>query len=157
MAKTLAKDLFGAAELGSQQKPQSFGGYAKGCLAGGTVLPETGPTWQAMRLSRNRNWGQPITVDYLKDLSRKVAKHTRWSGIYVGDISQPRGGPMLSGHASHQIGLDADIWLLPKTDKTLTENKFPPFQCVARPAPLPMISGPKITKRCYNWPRLINV
>ena len=123
VAKTLAKDLFGVAELGSQQKPQSFGGYAKGCLAGGTVLPETGPTWQAMRLSRNRNWGQPITVDYLKDLSRKVAKHTRWSGIYVGDISQPRGGPMLSGHASHQIGLDADIWLLPKTDKTLTPAK----------------------------------
>ena len=28
-----------------------------------------------------------------------------------GDISQPRGGPMTSGHASHQIGLDADIWL----------------------------------------------
>jgi penicillin-insensitive murein DD-endopeptidase len=31
----------------------------------------------------------------------------------VGDISQPRGGPMTSGHASHQIGLDADIWMLP--------------------------------------------
>ena len=28
-------------------------------------------------------------------------------------ISQPRGGPMSSGHASHQIGLDADIWMLP--------------------------------------------
>ena len=123
VVNTLAKNLFGAAELGSQQQPQSFGSYAKGCLAGGTALPETGPTWQAMRLSRNRNWGQPITVDYLQDLSVKVAKHTSWSGIYVGDISQPRGGPMLSGHASHQIGLDADIWLLPKTDKVLTRAK----------------------------------
>ena len=62
----------------------------------------------------------PSPVDYLQDLSRKVAQNTAWSGLYIGDISQPRGGPMLSGHASHQIGLDADIWLLPKTDKVLT-------------------------------------
>src|SRR5690606_13690260 len=36
--------------------------------------------------------------------------------VYVGDMSQPRGGPMSSGHASHQTGLDIDIWfnLLPK-------------------------------------------
>ena len=118
--QTPAKEFFGAAKFGSLQKPQSFGSYAKGCLAGGSALPETGPTWQAMRLSRNRNWGQPITVGYLQDLSRNVAKHTSWSGIYIGDISQPRGGPMLSGHASHQIGLDADIWLLPKRDQDLS-------------------------------------
>ncbi|MDT2084650.1 MAG: penicillin-insensitive murein endopeptidase [Planktomarina sp.] len=118
-----AKALFGAKGFGSQQKSQSFGGYAKGCLAGGASLPETGPTWQAMRLSRNRNWGQPITISYLKELSIKVAGETNWSGIYVGDISQPRGGPMLSGHASHQIGLDADIWLLPKGEKTLTQKE----------------------------------
>ena len=123
ISKILAKDLFGAAALGSQQRPQSFGGYAKGCLAGGIALPQTGPTWQAMRLSRNRNWGQPTTVEYLQGLSRKVARHTRWAGVYVGDISQPRGGPMLSGHASHQIGLDADIWLLPKTDRMLTKSE----------------------------------
>ncbi|MDA9255500.1 penicillin-insensitive murein endopeptidase, partial [Planktomarina temperata] len=115
-----AKTLFGAAEIGSKHASESFGSYAKGCLAGGAALPETGPTWQAMRLSRNRNWGQPITIDYLKDLSRKVAQNTSWSGLYIGDISQPRGGPMLSGHASHQIGLDADIWLRPKTDRVLT-------------------------------------
>jgi penicillin-insensitive murein endopeptidase len=119
----LAKALFGAKELGSQQQSQSFGGYAKGCLAGGANLQETGPTWQAMRLSRNRNWGQPLTISYLKELSAKVASETNWSGIYVGDISQPRGGPMLSGHASHQIGLDADIWLLPKGKETLSQKE----------------------------------
>ena len=43
-----------------------------------------------------------------------------WPGILVGDISQPRGGPMLTGHASHQIGLDADIWLTPMPDHTLS-------------------------------------
>ena len=115
-----AKTLFGAAEIGSKHVAESFGSYAKGCLAGGAALPETGPTWQAMRLSRNRNWGQPVTINYLQNLSRKVAQHTSWSGLYIGDISQPRGGPMLSGHASHQIGLDADIWLRPKTERVLT-------------------------------------
>ncbi len=108
-----AKQLFGAERIASNQRAEPFGSYAKGCAAGNVMLPETGPTWQAMRLSRNRNWGQPETIDFIKDLSAKAARQPGWSGLYVGDISQPRGGPMLTGHASHQIGLDADIWLRP--------------------------------------------
>jgi penicillin-insensitive murein DD-endopeptidase len=38
----------------------------------------------------------------------------------VGDISQARGGPMFTGHASHQVGLDADIWLTPMPNRELT-------------------------------------
>lgn len=109
----VAKEVFGRVATSSSGRPQSFGGYARGCQAGAVQLPETGPTWQAMRLSRNRNWAQPQTVDYIQDLSRFAATQSGWSGIYVGDMSQPRGGPMLTGHASHQTGLDADIWMLP--------------------------------------------
>ena len=108
-----AKRLFGAKTSGSKQRAQPFGGYSKGCLAGGVQLPETGPTWQAMRLSRNRNWGHPELLNYLIGLSQKAAQQPGWAGIYIGDLSQPRGGPMLTGHRSHQIGLDADIWMLP--------------------------------------------
>jgi penicillin-insensitive murein endopeptidase len=75
-----------------------------------------------MRLSRNRNWGQPELIRTLEQLAldgRKVG----WNGLLVGDISQPRGGPMLTGHASHQIGLDADIWLTPMPDRTLTRDE----------------------------------
>ena len=111
MAEPLAKELFGAKRAGSAHKPAPLGSYAKGCVAGAVELPETGPTWQAMRLSRNRNWGHPEAIDYVQDLSRKVAKQPGWNGLYIGDISQPRGGPMLTGHRSHQIGLDIDIWL----------------------------------------------
>lgn len=112
----VAKQVFGFLPQGSEQRPQPLGSYAKGCLAGGAQLPETGPTWQAMRLSRNRNWGHPETVQFIKDLSVKAARQPGWEGLYIGDISQPRGGPMLSGHASHQIGLDVDIWMrAPKT------------------------------------------
>lgn len=111
-AEPLAKDLFGAHPAGSKAKPQVFGGYARGCAAGLVQMPESGPTWQAMRLSRNRNWGHPDLVQFLADLSA-TARQLGWAGLYIGDMSQPRGGPMKSGHASHQVGLDADIWMLP--------------------------------------------
>ncbi len=122
-AQTKANKLFGAKRAPSQQSASAFGSYAKGCLAGATQLPETGPTWQAMRLSRNRNWGHPDTVDFLKRLSAQVAAETSWAGLYIGDISQPRGGPMLSGHQSHQLGLDADIWLLPPKRLNLSRKE----------------------------------
>ncbi|SLN75928.1 penicillin-insensitive murein endopeptidase [Roseisalinus antarcticus] len=109
----VAKEVFGYLSTASAQISESFGSYSRGCQAGAVQLPETGPTWQAMRLSRNRNWAQPITVDFVRDLSAFAATLPGWNGIYVGDMSQPRGGPMLSGHASHQTGLDADIWMLP--------------------------------------------
>ena len=111
-AEALANRLFGAHDAPSRQEPMPIGSYAKGCAAGLMELPETGPSWQAMRLSRNRNFGHPVMIDYLVGLSQ-VAQQIGWAGLYIGDISQPRGGPMTSGHASHQIGLDADIWMLP--------------------------------------------
>ena len=118
-----AKRLFGAKTGPSAQSPAAYGSYAKGCLAGGVELPETGPTWQAMRLSRNRNWGHPEMIDLIKKLSRVAAAQPGWAGLYVGDISQARGGPMLSGHRSHQIGLDADIWMLPPKSLTLSRSQ----------------------------------
>ena len=111
-AQQLANQLFGAAAAPSQQDPMPVGAYARGCGAGMVELPETGPTWQAMRLSRQRNFGQPVLVRFLQELS-VAATQVGWAGLYIGDMSQPRGGPMTSGHASHQIGLDADIWMLP--------------------------------------------
>ena len=121
MADTPAKQQFGKARGPANMKPAAYGGYAKGCAAGLEQLPETGPTWQAMRLSRNRNWGHPELIDFIKRLSR-AANKAGWNGLYVGDISQPRGGPMLTGHASHQIGLDADIWMLPAMDLQLSRQ-----------------------------------
>lgn len=109
----VAKEVFGAVPVASAQVPAPIGGFARGCQAGAVQLPETGPTWQAMRLSRNRNWAQPVTVDFVQDLSRFAATQPGWAGLYIGDMSQPRGGPMLTGHRSHQTGLDIDIWMLP--------------------------------------------
>ncbi len=119
-AEQTAATLFAAEDFPSNQAPMPIGSYAKGCAAGLVELPETGPTWQAMRLSRHRNYGQPTTIAFLQDLSVFAATQRGWKGIYVGDIGNPRGGPMDSGHASHQIGLDVDIWQLPASRLNLT-------------------------------------
>ncbi|MCR4268890.1 penicillin-insensitive murein endopeptidase [Nitratireductor sp. ZSWI3] len=118
-SEPLAKQLFGAKKLPAVAAPQSFGFYSKGCFAGGMAIAKDGPHWQAMRLSRNRRWGHPELVATLERLSREAARDG-WRGLLVGDISQPRGGPMLTGHASHQIGLDADIWFTPMPARRFT-------------------------------------
>ncbi len=118
-----AKTLFGAAKGPAPLAPRSIGTYARGCLAGGVALPIDGPAWQEMRLSRNRNWGHPTLIKLVEKLALDAQKNDGWPGLLVGDISQPRGGPMLSGHASHQIGLDADVWLTPMPNRTLSRKE----------------------------------
>src|SRR5690606_3439900 len=67
------------------------------------------PGYQVIRLSRNRNWGHPDLVAFIQRLGR-AADAAGLPPILIGDIGQPRGGP-ITGHASHEIGLDVDIWL----------------------------------------------
>src|SRR5689334_24367533 len=112
---TPAKELFARKSTPFAAPPRSIGGYFDGCLAGAVALPITGPTWQVMRLSRNRNWGNPQLVRFIERFAEK-AKNIGWNGLLIGDMSQPRGGPMLSDHRSHQIGLDVDIWFTPMPD-----------------------------------------
>ena len=121
--KLAAKELFGRKALPSRSAPDVVGFYAKGCIAGAEALPINGDTWQVMRLSRNRNWAHPQMVALVERLSAKASKIAGWPGLLVGDMSQPRGGPMLTGHASHQIGLDADIWLTPMPNRQLSRNE----------------------------------
>jgi penicillin-insensitive murein endopeptidase len=118
-----AKELFGGSPLPANLAPEPIGFYSRGCMAGGVAVPPDGPHWQAMRLSRNRHWGLPILVDFIEDLARDAAAKDGWPGLLLGDMSQPRGGPMLTGHASHQVGLDADIWLTPMPSRRLSERE----------------------------------
>src|SRR5687768_3670030 len=119
---TPAKELFGRKAAPASMAARSIGYYTHGCLAGGKALPINGPTWQVMRLSRNRNWGHPDLVKFLERLASK-APSIGWPGLLVGDMAQPRGGPMLTGHWSHQVGLDADIWLTPMPARELTRQE----------------------------------
>lgn len=120
--KVPAKELFGRKPTPANLQARAIGFYSKGCLAGGVALPVNGPTWQVMRLSRNRNWGHPELVEFLERLAAKAPK-LGWNGLLVGDMAQARGGPMMTGHASHQVGLDADIWLTPMPRRELTRRE----------------------------------
>ncbi len=120
---TPAKELFGRKPKPAPLVARAIGYYTGGCLAGGIALPINGKTWQVMRLSRNRNWGHPNLVKFLERLAEKAPK-VGWNGLLVGDMAQPRGGPMLTGHDSHQLGLEADIWLThPPADRLLTAEE----------------------------------
>src|SRR5215468_7934219 len=121
--KLSAKQLFGAKQLPSLGKAVAIGYYPRGCLAGAVEFPANGPTWQVMRLSRNRYWGHPSLINFLEKFAPLAAKATGWNGILVGDLSQPRGGPSPSDHASHQIGLDVDIWFMPMPDRVLSKEE----------------------------------
>ncbi len=120
---TPAKELFGRVNEPASLAARAIGFYSRGCLAGAQALPVNGETWQVMRISRDRNWGHPNLVKFLERLSSRAPQEANWPGILVGDMSQPRGGPMITGHASHQIGLDADIWLTPMPDRSLSRRE----------------------------------
>jgi penicillin-insensitive murein endopeptidase len=110
-----AKELFARKSTPFPGPPRSIGGDFNGCLSGAMSLPITGPTWQVMRPSRNRNWGNPQLIRFIERIATKARK-VGWNGLLVGDMSQPRGGQMLSDHTSHQVGLDVDIWFAPMPD-----------------------------------------
>jgi penicillin-insensitive murein endopeptidase len=115
-----AKLLFGREITPARGPPEAIGSYERGCLEGAVALPADGPNWQVMRPSRNRAWGHPMLIALIERLAQKLPAEAGWPGLLVGDIAQPRGGPMLTGHGSHQIGLDADIWLTPMPGRRLS-------------------------------------
>ncbi len=92
----------------NQGVPQSIGFYSNGCLSGGETLPQEGIGFQVMRPSRNRFYGESSTLHFVQNLGKTLSALN--SGVLIGDLSQPRGGPMVNGHASHQMGLDVDVW-----------------------------------------------
>lgn len=118
----MASDYYSLSKIDKpkESSPKIYGGYAGGCIYGADKLPQNGDGYQAMRLKRNRYWGHPDLTDYLKKLGQKIQKDHPWKGMLVGDMSQPVGGPMKSGHKSHQSGLDVDLWLDPAPTKILS-------------------------------------
>ena len=160
----VARELFGAASEPAPLAARSIGGYAKGCLAGGVALPINGPDWQVMRLSRNRNWGNPRLVDYMERLASDAHALDGWPGLLVGDMSQPRGGPMVTGHTSHQVGLDADIWLTPMPDRILTPQEREDMTAVSMlkdpfsvDPEIFTLSHVKLIKRAASYPQVARI
>jgi penicillin-insensitive murein endopeptidase len=108
--------MFGAAsaeQLATTPAPgpvQVIGTQGAGCIAGAVRLPDSAPGLQTIRISRSSFWGHPDTIAALLRLGRE-AQSAGLPDLYMDDISDPRGGPLRGGHFSHQMGIDADVWL----------------------------------------------
>ena len=162
--KVPAKKLFGNEKTPANLKSRAIGDYARGCMAGGKALAVNGPAWQVMRLSRNRNWALPEMVNVLERLATEAKDAGDWNGLLVGDMAQPRGGPMLTGHASHQIGLDADVWFTPMPNRTLTakerENISATIMVLDRKRINPKVwteSRARLVKRAASYPEVARI
>ena len=92
--------------------PRSIGGYSAGCIEGAVALPFVGSGFRVAKPERNRVFGHPLLVGLIRDLGKKLVE-LKSAPLNVGDLGQPRGGPAPTGHASHQTGLDVDLWFLP--------------------------------------------
>jgi murein endopeptidase len=108
----------------------ALGDPAGGRLVRGVRLPAEGArffTWDPVkRRSPNRawrRWGTDRLVRLLLQVAREYGKaHPEAPRLAIGDLSRPRGGdfgPQYGsiGHASHQNGLDIDIYY-PRRDRT---------------------------------------
>lgn len=104
-----SEPTFTSVSMPSHGPTRVIGSYAGGCIGGAVALPLEGPGFEVIRVSRNRYWGHSSTIAFIQAFGRQV-QASRLGAVYIGDISQPRGGRMGFGHASHQVGLDADIW-----------------------------------------------
>lgn len=101
---------------------RAIGDYAAGCLQGAHKLALDGPGYQVMRPSRQRTYGHPNLIDFIRGFGRRM-RAERAGVLLIGDLSQPRGGRAASGHSSHQTGLDVDIWF--KTPERALRGRLP--------------------------------
>ncbi len=108
-ARSAIPEVWAGIAAPSDEGARAIGSAAAGCISGAIALPADGEGYQVLRLERNRLWSHPRTIAYVESLGRQAARD-RIGPLLIGDLSQPRGGPMSFGHGSHQNGMDVDIW-----------------------------------------------
>ena len=111
--------------------PSAIGEAANGCLAGAQALPAEGKGYVQIRRERQRQFGHPQTLDFVRELGAAQASRTA-RYVMIGDLSQPRGGLMSSSHRSHQNGLDLDVWFLLADSPAQAQRDWP--EAVAPPS-----------------------
>ena len=109
VALALAKNPWPGFREPAQGPARAIGEYSAGCLQGAQALPLEGVGYQVMRPARHRYFGHPALVEFVVQLAARLQAKGP-SMLLVGDLSQPRGGRAPGSHASHQTGLDVDIW-----------------------------------------------
>jgi murein endopeptidase len=102
----------------------SFGTPGAGWLRRGVRFPAEGEhffTWDpVLHVSPNSSWRRWGTDDLARTVLRVVTRYARAHPaaprVGVGDLSRRHGGPFGPKHATHQNGLDADVYY-PRLDR----------------------------------------
>jgi penicillin-insensitive murein endopeptidase len=89
----------------------------------------------------------PELVAYVEQLAKDARALDGWPGLLVGDLGQPRGGPAPTGHASHQTGLDVDIWFTPMPDRRLTTAEREKLSAISV-----LVPGTHVELDMAKWP-----
>ena len=116
------------------QQTRILGGPGGGCIAGAAQLPAQGPGFQTIRSSKSHFWGAPTTIAALERLA--VQAHAAGlPDLYMNDIGKHYGGPFPGVHATHMLGLDADVWLdvRPKQPLSAAERDAVDVQSLVMP------------------------
>ena len=103
--------------------PQAIGQPGAGCVQGAQALPLRGPGWTVVHPERNRHYGHPALIAFLRKLAAELRRE-KLPPLFVGDLGQPAGGPTPTGHRSHQTGIDVDLWYA-GPDKHWSPGKAP--------------------------------
>lgn len=103
----VAQNVWGRFTTPAPGNPESIGFYSNGCLRGAIDLPMDGTGYQSIYTTANHHFAHNQLIEFVSEFAKNI--DALGSGLLIGELSQVRGGPFASGHASHQIGLDVDI------------------------------------------------
>jgi penicillin-insensitive murein endopeptidase len=106
-----AESVWSKVKSPAQGTALSIGSYSGGCVQGAQALPSPaeGGRYLVMKPERRRTFGHPQLIDFILQLGAGL-EQKKLGPLAVGDLGQARGGPAPNGHASHQTGLDVDLW-----------------------------------------------
>ena len=129
--------LFAGGAASAEPRSRSLGLPWDGRLAGGVRLEAQGEhhfTWDSVRKrSPSREWRRygnaRLVRTTLGVFAEYAAAHAEAARAGVGDLSRPHGGDFSAryggiGHASHQNGLDVDVYY-PRRDRRELPPRFP--------------------------------
>lgn len=98
-----------AFKFSKEPKGQVVGSYGRGKLHRASSLRAEGPGYVEISYDEDRQHGALRMIDLLEQSAATIARlHPEGERLQIGDISNLAGG-RLSGHLSHQNGLDADL------------------------------------------------
>lgn len=88
---------------------QVHGFYSKGTMKAASSMPQEGKGLLHIFHNRKRFYGSDGLIEIIESAAAEMSiRHPGLDRLQVGDIAAEQGG-FISGHASHQNGLDADI------------------------------------------------